>query len=282
MSVVICVVCTHMGRRLPRGAPGGHTSHETNDRTAHLLGIWRVCLFTIMCYQWVYHLPKYVPDILEDEKHAAVDRMFAYDQFEWLLESLPTTEEGRILNYQIGLWLGIMAALGMAFRVSSIGFTIMFGRQFLFTACAFTNHDYFFLLLLTITSVSGANSAYSLDQALWGVAPSIFAPATGDTVVASRDQDVRQQQGRQCALVILRSQVATVYFFASLWKIHPDWLSGHIVRGIFLGFEDQGVARGVPWHALEAHIPHLFVRIYHVNFNDTSDHCVSVLWLAFN
>jgi len=32
-------------------------------------------------------------------------------------------------------------------------------------------------------------------------------------------------------------------------QLHPDWLDGHIVRTIFLSFEEQGVARGVAWAA---------------------------------
>ena len=44
----------------------------------------------------------------------------------------------------------------------------------------------------------------------------------------------------------MRAQLAVVYLFATLWKLHPDWLTGHIARGIFVSFEDQGVARGVP------------------------------------
>ncbi|KAH8047216.1 hypothetical protein JL722_13199 [Aureococcus anophagefferens] len=56
--------------------------------------------------------------------------------------------------------------------------------------------------------------------------------------------------------------LAVVYVFASLWKTHPDWVSGAVVRGIFLGFEEQGVHRGVPWAAMEATLgPRLFAAV---------------------
>ena len=70
--------------------------------------------------------------------------------------------------------------------------------------------------------------------------------------------NARAPSTRRAWLLALRWQVATVYFFASLWKCHRDWVDGTIVRGIFLSFEEQGVARDVPWAMLEKTIPHLF------------------------
>ena len=60
----------------------------------------------------------------------------------------------------------------------------------------------------------------------------------------------------------IRGQICVVYFYAALWKmITPTWLDGTIVRSIFLTFEQQGVASGVPWSQLEKTIPHLFMII---------------------
>ena len=60
----------------------------------------------------------------------------------------------------------------------------------------------------------------------------------------------------------IRGQICIVYFYAALWKmITPTWLDGTIVRSIFLTFEQQGVASGVPWSQLEKTIPHLFMII---------------------
>ncbi len=65
-------------------------------------------------------------------------------------------------------------------------------------------------------------------------------------------------RGRAAWIHALRGQIIVVYFFASLWKTDPDWLSGQIVKNIFLSFEEQGVARGVPWHALYNNFPWIF------------------------
>mmetsp|Transcript_33165 Transcript_33165/g.71657 ORF Transcript_33165/g.71657 Transcript_33165/m.71657 type:complete len:696 (-) Transcript_33165:259-2346(-) len=57
----------------------------------------------------------------------------------------------------------------------------------------------------------------------------------------------------------LRGQIVVVYFYAAVWKlIAPTWLDGSICRGIFLSFEENGVASGVPWSLLEQNVPHLF------------------------
>lgn len=60
----------------------------------------------------------------------------------------------------------------------------------------------------------------------------------------------------------LRGQICIVYFYAALWKmITPAWLDGRIVKSIFISFEQQGVASGVPWSQLEKTIPNLFILI---------------------
>ena len=56
----------------------------------------------------------------------------------------------------------------------------------------------------------------------------------------------------------LRGQIVVVYFFASLWKLDSDWLSGQICKGIFMTFEEQGVSRGVPWKQIYSRFPGVF------------------------
>ena len=65
-------------------------------------------------------------------------------------------------------------------------------------------------------------------------------------------------RGRAAWIHALRGQIIVVYFFASLWKTDPDWLSGQILKGIFLSFEEQGVNRGVPWQTLYNTFPWIF------------------------
>ena len=37
----------------------------------------------------------------------------------------------------------------------------------------------------------------------------------------------------------LRGQIIVVYFYATVWKLHPDWLDGSIISGILLSFEQS-------------------------------------------
>ena len=129
-------------------------------------------------------------------------------------------------------------------------FFALFARQALAQTTRFTNHDYLFSLLLLLTAVSGAGGAWSVDAACRRAAPRAFPAATASPA------------RRRAAVVALRAQLAVVYVFASLWKTHPDWVSGAMVRGIFLGFEEQGVHRGVPWAKMEAKLgPRLFAAV---------------------
>ena len=129
-------------------------------------------------------------------------------------------------------------------------FFALFARQALAQTTRFTNHDYLFSLLLLLTAVSGAGGAWSVDAACRRAAPRAFPGAAASPA------------RRRAAVVALRAQLAVVYVFASLWKTHPDWVSGAMVRGIFLGFEEQGVHRGVPWAAMEAKLgPRLFAAV---------------------
>ena len=52
-----------------------------------------------------------------------------------------------------------------------------------------------------------------------------------------------------------------MYFFAALWKCHPDWVIGRCVREIFTSFEMQGVNRGVPWRWLDETFPPTFAIV---------------------
>ena len=70
--------------------------------------------------------------------------------------------------------------------------------------------------------------------------------------------------------MLLRFQLAVVYLYASLWKMHPDWFDGHMCRGIFLTLEEAEMAplldkahpsasrKGTP--LIEGSLPSLFLQ----------------------
>ncbi|KAK7242074.1 hypothetical protein SO694_00018462 [Aureococcus anophagefferens] len=195
---------------------------EEPDRTPGMLALWRALFYSLMCAQW------YRGHIA----HYVVD---------YPPEAGRATGADAFFAYD--QWEGLVATLP---RTAA-------GVQRLKDALAqttrFTNHDYLFSLLLLLTAVSGAGGAWSVDAACRRAR----ARVPGAAASPAR---------RRAAVVALRAQLAVVYVFASLWKTHPDWVSGALVRGIFLGFEEQGVHRGVPWAAMEATLgPRLFAAV---------------------
>jgi len=236
------------GARKKDGASPGD-----GDRTAAVLAAWRVPFYAVMCYAYVRlrHRPA---DPAPTAMSPGADAWFAFDQFEALMWTMPTTAEGVAFNTFAGVACGAVAAIGLAFPLAAWAFFLLYFRQVFWSTLSFVNHDYLFVLLLFLTAASGAGAEYSLDAAVRRLFRGRRGPAADDGAAAA--------SSRRCVLLALRAQMAVVYVFASLWKWHDDWLAGRIVRHIFLGFEAQGVARGVPWAAMEKRVgPLLFVAV---------------------
>jgi Vitamin K-dependent gamma-carboxylase len=237
-------------------------------RIVRRMALYRVIIFGILVYEWNHYLPRDVA--IRD----GVDSWFTYDQFEFLFHWTPsiasstmstssTSNEAEAATIAAarrqcqwitwaGNSVGIVAMSGglpmatssitqryhkLSFAVAATTTICLYLYRFLTYVHAFTNHNYLFALLAIWTTLSGGGSV--------------------TTTTPHRD-DI--QRCEWCALGI-RMQYAIVYFFASLWKLHHDWCRGYIVQGIFLTFEQQGVARGVPWRRLHAAVPHIFVLV---------------------
>merc|ERR1740129_1715486 len=126
---------------------------------------------------------------------------------------------------QLQSTFAVLAMLGCATPISSGCSSIL---QFAYVCSAipnFVNHDYLFALLAALAALSGAGSRYSLD-AWFG----IFRRPPSEPVI-----------------VLLKGQLALLYFFAALWKCHPDWIGGHCVRMSFLAMEGENMNRSIPW-----------------------------------
>ena len=148
------------------------------------------------------------------------ERAFAYAHMEWFTERFAvTTEEGATAVRTAGVAL---ALLSTRYDWPTLPFAALWFHHVFVVITNFVNHNYLFWLLSTLTAV--------------------YVHAGG----------------KEGWLHALRWQVAVVYMYSTLWKLHYDWLDGTIVRLIFLSFEEQGVARNVPWRALEQAVPHIF------------------------
>eukprot|EP00536_Pseudo-nitzschia_multiseries_P019570 jgi/Psemu1/232921/e_gw1.5610.1.1 len=156
-----------------------------------------------------------------------VSQFSTYNHAEWVFDFAPKTPEdtGRIR------WFGVAVALVSTYSDSAtVVFAILTGQHIFTNIILFINHNYLFFLLSTLMA--------------------FYCNCGKDN-----------NHGKAGWIHALRGQIVVVYAFASLWKFDSDWLSGQIVKSIFLGFEKQGVHRGVPWSAMHESFPQIFVFI---------------------
>jgi len=206
------------------------------------LATWRACFYGLMYFHWrnseVHTPPAYDP------------KMFGYDQFWWVPPLMPQDPAAVDACRELGGQLALLAAAGVAFPLTSGVYTLMAARHLFASITHFTNHNYLFVLLSLLTCCSGAGRTLSFDA--------LLGPLTGGWLRCAPREDEPRYRGTTWLVVLMRLQLAVVYLFAFLWKLHPDWVSGQCCRLTFLSFEEQGAARGIPWHAIERAFPPVF------------------------
>ena len=150
---------------------------------------------------------------------------FAMEHSEWAVNIVPVFEETAFALK----WFGVLISLlSLQYDWATVVFAGLYVHYISTVITNFTNHDYLFCLLSCLMAFY-SNARDPATKAAW--------------------------------IEALRGQIVVVYAFASLWKMHPQWVDGTICQGIFLSFEEQGVNRGVPWHAIKDYFPQVFVGV---------------------
>jgi hypothetical protein len=178
-----------------------------------------------------------------------VETWFTYDQFEFFYDLAPKlgdpvwgAEASQMLHI-LGIMAGVCAMVGgipavsFSFEMGGSLVLLLYAFRFFTFVQAFTNHNYLFLLLGILVVVSGGGCYYP---------PNMFK---GNKKEQERGLK-RLIQKSEWGAVMIRIQYAIIYFYASVWKMTPDWIDGSICKNIFLSFHKQGVSRGVPWNDL--------------------------------
>jgi len=130
--------------------------------------------------------------------------LFKYPLFAWV-QPLPEAWM-YVLVVAIGV-LGILIALGLAYRSAIVLMFFGFSYIFLLDASRYLNHFYFVCLLSFLMMFMPLNRGWSLD-ALWF------------------NKSLRANTMPKWVLWLLRFQIGIPYFFGGVAKLNRDWLQG--------------------------------------------------------
>ena len=131
---------------------------------------------------------------------------FSFIGFEWLQ---PLPGYGMYVYFGIMALLSLFVMLGYKYRLSVIGFTILWAGAYVMQKSSYNNHYYLLILISMIMAIMPAHRYASID-------------------VKQRPEMMRLSMPNWCRLIII-AQLFIVYTYASVAKLYPDWLNGHVL-----------------------------------------------------
>lgn len=137
---------------------------------------------------------------------------FSYMGFEWVK---PLSPWGMHAAFWTLAGLALAMAVGLVYRAAAFAFVVLFTYVQLLDVATYLNHYYLAALLALLLAVSPAHRAYSVDAWL----------ARRRRRAAPQEPPAAKVDGvRAVWLYVFRFQVAVVYTFAGIAKLHADWL----------------------------------------------------------
>lgn len=140
---------------------------------------------------------------------------FQHIGFRWLV---PLEGNGMYYYYALMGVFGILVMIGYKYRWSIIAFTLMWTGVYLMQKSAYNNHYYLLILVCLLMLFLPANRYASVD--------------------AKQNPKIKSLSMPLWCSWIMITQVAIVYFYATLHKFYPDWLDGTFTRILFEGRSD--------------------------------------------
>lgn len=132
---------------------------------------------------------------------------FTFIGFEWLQVF---QGEGMYVYYAIMGVFGLLIMVGYKYRISMIGFTLLWTGSYLMQKSSYNNHYYLLMLISAIMVFMPAHRDVSLDSK---INPSLKTNAMPNW----------------CRVVFIL-QLFIVYTYASVAKLYPDWLDGTVME----------------------------------------------------
>jgi len=137
---------------------------------------------------------------------------FSFIGLDWLQ---PLPGDWMYLYFCVMGIFGIGVMLGYKYRVSIIGFTLLWAGVYFMQKSSYNNHYYLLVLLNVFMCLLPANRYFSLD-------------------VKHKSLLKRESMPQWCSLIII-VQMAIVYTYASIAKLYPDWLDTTVMEILMRG-----------------------------------------------
>ncbi|MEW4923612.1 HTTM domain-containing protein [Algibacter sp. 2305UL17-15] len=137
---------------------------------------------------------------------------FSFIGFEWLQ---PLEGNGMYVYYFVMSIFGLLIMVGYKYRMSMIGFTLLWTGTYLMQKSSYNNHYYLLVLISAIM---------------------VFMPAHRDVSIDAKQNPAIKTNAMPnwCRLVFIL-QLFIVYTYASVAKLYPDWLDGTVLEVLMLG-----------------------------------------------
>jgi hypothetical protein len=172
------------------------------------LAVFRICFGLLMLWDvWRYWTSGWITsDYVEPTFH------FTYFLFPFVR---PWPGDGMYWHFGLLGVLAVLTAVGLFYRLAAWGFFLGFTYVFLLDESYYLNHNYLISLLSFLLAIVPAQSAWSLDA--WSHRNETGPPTS---------QIRRFYDGTvpHWSILLLRTQVTLVYFYAGIAKLNDDWL----------------------------------------------------------
>lgn len=132
---------------------------------------------------------------------------FSFIGFEWLQ---PLPGYGMYWCYIIMGVFSIGIMLGYKYRLSILGFTILWSVTYLMQKSSYNNHYYLLMLISSIMVFMPANTYASID--------------------AKQNPKIKSYAMPQWCNLVFVLQLFIVYTYASVAKLYPDWLNTSVIE----------------------------------------------------
>jgi hypothetical protein len=137
---------------------------------------------------------------------------FTFIGFEWLHVF---QGEAMYVYYGIMAIFGLLIMVGYKYRLSMLGFAVLWAGSYLMQKSSYNNHYYLLMLISAIM---------------------VFMPAHHDVSIDSKiNPSLKTNAMPNWCRVVFILQLFIVYTYASVAKLYPDWLDGTAVRVLMSG-----------------------------------------------